>query len=144
MEQKINGICFAPFRSFIAWILVVGLGCSGFYSFGDCPTPVKPIHQGEVVDCDGFRFSPDAEQQAEQARDDASYYQKYAYQLKEKAALEQDENDVLQKRLNLYIQESSQLAKEKASKDTTEDIIRIGYFSLGVIVTALIARNVQR
>lgn len=109
----------------------------------ECVNDVQPVAEGNTVFCDGFLFSHAAEKQAEQYRADADFYKKYSDQLNAKIGLEENENDVLQKRLNLYIQESSQLAKEQASKNTTEDLIRIGCFSLGVLVTALIVRNVR-
>lgn len=112
-------------------------------SFADT-CDVAPIKKGDAAPCDGFYFNKDAEEQAEIARQDASFYKEYSGQLLQKTQLEENENEILQKRLNLYIQESATLAKEKANKDTTEDLIRIGYFSLGVFVTALIARNVRQ
>lgn len=104
---------------------------------------VTPIKKGDVATTDGFLFDSSSMDQADQYRADARFYKLYSDQLVNKSDIEENENTILQKRLNLYIQESSQLAKEQASKNTTEDLIRIGYFSLGVLVTALIARNVR-
>src|SRR5271165_2016352 len=113
------------------------------YSYADCQQDVQVIKQGQSANCDGFLFSPGAESQAEQYRNDANFYKKYSDQLDQKSKLEEDENTVLQKRLSLYIDESRKLEEAKAHEQVTEDLIRIGCFSLGVIVTALIARNVR-
>lgn len=131
MEQKLNAL-----------ILSCCLAMSPVSGADSCD--VTPIKKGSVAPCDGFFFNKDAEAQAEQYRDDANFYKRYSDALKQKSDLQANENDVLQKRLNLYIQESSALAKDKVSKDTTEDIIRIGYFSLGVLITTLIVRNVRQ
>ena len=113
-------------------------------ALADCPKDVQIIKAGDKANCDGFLFSKEAEQQAEQDRDDLSFYKIiYAAQTHKVDSLV-DENNVLQKRLDLYIQESKTLSQEKARSETTETFIRIGYFTLGVFVTALVARNVQR
>lgn len=111
-------------------------------SFADT-CDVAPIKQGQPAPCDGYYFNKDAENRAEQARDDADFYKKLSNAQGYKSGILQDENDVLQKRLNLYIQESKDLSEAKAKSETTETLIRVGYFTLGVLVTALIARNVR-
>lgn len=40
----------------------------------ECPRPVTAISEGYIAFCDGFLFSPDAEQQARQALLDRDYY----------------------------------------------------------------------
>lgn len=105
---------------------------------------VDPVKKGDVIKCDGFYFPPDVEKQAEQYRADADFYKKLSTAQGTKTDILEDENSVLQKRLNLYVQESKDLSKEKAKSETTETLIRIGYFSLGVLVTALVARNVRQ
>lgn len=121
-------------------ILCLTVSLSGFADTCN----VAPIKKGDPAPCDGFYFNKDAENEAEKDRADSDFYQKYSYQLSRKMSLEEDENTVLQKRLTLYIDESKKLEEGKAKEKTTEDLIRIGYFSLGVLVTALVARNVQR
>lgn len=106
--------------------------------------PVAPIKKGQSAPCDGFYFNKDAENQADQYRDDANFYKKLSDSLTQKTNIMQDENDVLQKRLDLYIKESSTLTKEQTSRDNTEEFIRIGCFSLGILVTALIVRNIRQ
>lgn len=130
MEQKVNAI-----------ILSLCLTMSSICGADNCD--VAPIKKGAAAPCDGYFFNKEAENQAEQARDNVDVYRKLAIEETSKANLLQDENDVLQKRLNIYVQESKSLSQEKAKSDTTESLLRIGYFSLGVIVTALIARNVR-
>lgn len=152
MEQKINGY---NRYSYINLIIKSFVGCIFFINSVICvadtapPTldqncPVAPIKQGEKAPCDGFYFNKDAENRAEQARDDADFFKKLSSAQSEKTNLLEDENNVLQKRLNLYIQESKDLSQAKARAETTETLIRVGYFTLGVLVTALVARNVRQ
>jgi hypothetical protein len=130
MEQKINAI-----------ILSICLTVGSVSGADNCD--VAPIKKGTPAPCDGFYFNKDAENTAEQARSDADFYKKLSSAQTDKTNILEDENNVLQKRLNLYVQESKELSKEKAKSETTETLIRIGYFSLGVFVTALVARNVR-
>lgn len=104
---------------------------------------VKPVKKGDAAPCDGFYFNKDAEHQAEGYRDDATFYKSYSDKLNEKIKLEADENDVLQKRVNLYLQESQTLAQEVSKRDNNEGLYRFGYFLLGIVVTGLAVRNVR-
>lgn len=96
----------------------------------DCTKPVQPIKQGETAVCDGFLFSPSEEESA--------------YKATQIVDLQKEENEILEKRLTLYMQESDALAKERAQKDNIEGLYRFAYFTLGVIVTGLVVRNVPR
>lgn len=135
MEQKVNGL--------LALMVSVALCFSSLGVFADTNCPVTPIKKGDPAPCDGFYFNRDAENQAEQARSDADFYDKLAQAQANKSAILEDENTILQKRLNLYIQESKDLSQAKAKSQVTEDLIRIGCFSLGTILTVLIVRNVR-
>jgi len=116
--------------------------CLGQLSYGDT-CDVAPIKKGDAAPCDGFYFNKDAEHQAEQYRDDALFYKSYSDKLNEKVKIEADENDVLQKRVNLYLQESNTLAAEVSRRDNNETIYRFGYFLLGIVVTGLAVRNIR-
>lgn len=94
-----------------------------------CAQNVQAIKEGQVANCEGYLFSPAAESEA--------------YKATQLVDLYKDQNQILEERLKLYINESTQLAKEKARKDTTEDLIRIGYFLGGILTTALVVRNVR-
>lgn len=104
---------------------------------------VAPIKKGVAAPCDGFYFNKDAEHDAEQYRDDAIFYKSYSDKINEKVKLESDENDVLQKRVNLYLQESKTLADEVSKRDNNEGLYRFGYFLLGIVVTGLAVRNIR-
>lgn len=88
-------------------------------------------------------FSDAAEKDAATARDDAAYYKKMSDKLGERSKLQDDENAVLEQRLKMYMDATSNLSKEVATRDTTESYIRIGYFVLGVVVTGLAVRNIR-
>lgn len=138
--EKINAWCFNCLRVLTASALI---SSSCVYGTVACDNPVSPIHTGEVAPCDGFIFSNDAEKQAEGYRADSQFYKSYSDQLNQKIKLEEDENSVLQQRLNLYVQESRTLAQDTAKHDSNESLFRFGYFLLGVLATGLVVRNVR-
>lgn len=111
--------------------------------YADCPKDVQVIKQGQEANCDGFLFSNAAERQAEEYRSDSLFYKSYSDKLQEKIKLEATEIDILQQRLNLYIQESNTLSNEVAKRDNNESLYRFGYFVLGVITTGLLVRNLR-
>jgi hypothetical protein len=94
-----------------------------------CPTNVTPIDKGELAPCSGFLFS--------NAQEEESYKD---HQL---VTLEKTENDILNQRLQLYMNEANTLSKAQASRDSTETFIRLAYFLAGVIGTGLVVRNVR-
>lgn len=125
-------------KSTISTLLIIGQ-----LSYADCPKDVQIIKQGQTANCDGFIFSNNAEKQAEQYREDSIFYKSYSDKLNEKIKLEAAENDILQKRLNLYLNESQRLAEEVSKRDNNEGLYRFIYFALGVVATGLVVRNVR-
>lgn len=115
---------------FLKIILSICLSCSYSSFADDCTRPVTPIRTGERAVCDGYLFSPDAESEAYKAKQLADLYKK--------------ENEILEKRLELYVRQSDVLAKQVARTENTESLYRLGYFALGVIITGVIASNVNR
>ena len=104
---------------------------------------VTPIKKGEVATTDGFLFDHQSESEAEQARTDADYYKRLSDKQAEKIALQDNESQILEKRLQLYITESNALAKDKALTESTERLYLLGAFALGVIATGLAVRNLR-
>jgi hypothetical protein len=124
-------------------ILILTLALSVDGAFADCAN-VQPIKAGEVAACDGFLFSDAAEKKAAEARDDAEYYKKLSTKLEERSVLEEQQSQVLNQRLQLYITEANALGKTLADKNTNESLYRFAYFALGVLVTGTIAANVGK
>lgn len=104
---------------------------------------VTPIKQGQPAPYNGFVFDYDSESEAEQARTDASYFKRLSDKQAEKIALQDNESQILEKRLQLYINESNVLAKDRATTELTERLYILGAFALGVIATGLIVRNIR-
>lgn len=143
MEQKVNGI--------ITIFLSLLLCFHGTYSYAvtapptlDQNCPVEPIKQGDKAPCDGFYFNSDAEARARQAVDDADYYKRLSDKQAEKITLQDNENQILEKRLSLYMNESESLIKDRNSSASAEKLYLIGAFALGVIATGLAVRNVRQ
>jgi hypothetical protein len=114
------------FRSFvIMFTLYFGLSSS---TFAECTKPVQPIEKGQAAPCSGFIFTEEAESKAFKATQLVDLYK--------------EENEILERRLDLYIQQSDKLANEVATKRNNEDLYRGLYFALGVLATGIIAANV--
>lgn len=95
--------------------------------YADCPQNVQPIKEGQVANCEGYLFSPGAESEAHKA--------------KEIADLQRSENEILEQRLKLYMDTTSDLSKDIAKRDNNESYIRLFYFGLGVLVAGFAVRN---
>ncbi len=105
---------------------------------------VAEIKKGEPAPCDGFYFPDEAEREATTARDDAAYLKKINDELIKKSQAQEQVNQILDRRLNLYIQQADLLSKNMAQRDNTENLYRILYFGLGALLTGYIATNVSR
>ena len=104
---------------------------------------VIPIHKGDQAPYDGFVFDQQSEREAAQFRIDALYYQKLSEKLTEKSELQDQENNILNARLQLYINESRTLAKSQTESETTQRLFLLGSFALGVLTTTLVFRNAR-
>lgn len=105
---------------------------------GSCPQNVTPIKKGEVAVCDGFLFSDEAEKQASKALDDSKYYKALSDKLFEREALSTKENDIMQRRLDLYISQSKVLAEQNVKYEDRTFWQNTGYFVLGAAATGLL------
>lgn len=105
-------------------------------TFADCSVLVQPIKQGQQAPCDGFHFTPEAEKVAADARITANA-------LTVKTKLQAEENAILEQRLKLYMDATTNLSKEVASRDSSESFIRIVYFAMGALVVGVSMRNLH-
>lgn len=115
-----------------------------FNALADCPQKVTPIEKGEVAICEGFLFSDQAEKEASKAKRDAEFHKSVNELLTRKADLQAKEINILERRLNLYVQQSDVLAKNLAQRDNTDSLYKMGYFIVGAVITGVIASNVNR
>ncbi len=131
MEQINVRILRVQLRRIIVGTIIVGLLSLWVPNANaGCPKPVSPIRTGEVAVCDGYLFSPEAESEA--------------YKAKRISELQEEENKILQTRLDMYIKQSDILAKEVGKRDNMDGLYKFLYFGLGVVVTGAIAHNVGR
>ena len=106
-------------------------------AFAECPKNVQPLKKGEVANCDGFLFSPETEQKAANAIDDAKYYKELNVRLFKRKELTDKEINILDKRLELYIKQSEVTALELNRKRSEDKWQKIIWFSLGVLATGI-------
>lgn len=104
---------------------------------------VNQIQKGTPAPYDGYIFDQPSFDEATQDKIDANYYKALSDKQAEKIAVEENESKILDERLQLYMKESDTLAKDRINSDFNEKLLLFGSFSLGVIVTALVFRNVR-
>lgn len=129
-------------RSGIINILIISFVTST--ATGQCPQPVVVIKKGEVAVCDGFLFSPEAEKRAATARDDAKYYKELTDKLFERQDLATKERDILERRLNLYVEQSRTLSEALTKKQHEDFWQKALYFGLGAVITGGVAYGVVK
>lgn len=95
-----------------------------------CPNKVSPIKKGEVAKCDGFIFTNEAEKEAAEYRDDYKYYKSLYEKYKDRSIKQSESEQILEKRLKLYMDQSEKLAKYSTDSDLQKAI----YFGLGFLV----------
>lgn len=129
-------------QSILSIVMKIGLVISLSLSSISYAT-VQPIKQGDPAPYDGFVFDHESEQIASNYRADAEFYKNITEKLYEKIDLQDKNSEILEKRLQLYINESNVLIKDRAQAETTERLYLLGAFALGVVATGLIVRNVR-
>lgn len=97
----------------------------------DCKQNVQVIKVGEVAQCDGFLFSPQAEKKASQAVDDLKYYQDLSKLLHDRNDLKDKELSIQDQRLTLYMNSSRDLAEQVTRKEHEDFWQKTIYFFLG-------------
>jgi hypothetical protein len=111
--------------------------CNNTLASSDCLESVTLLQKGDPSPCTGFLFSPDAEAQAESDSRDAKYYKLLSERLDERSVLILNQNEILEKRIQLYIEQNNTLANEVVKKERRSEWQKVGYFLLGVGVTSL-------
>jgi len=103
-------------------------------SWGACDKPVSAINEGEPAKCTGFLFTPEKELDV---RLKISSYELTQALLKK----QEDIIAVQDQRLNNNQQQIMNLEKQIGNKDIWNQTL---YFTLGAVITAVIANNVGR
>jgi len=106
-------------------------------TWANCPEDVQVLNKGQVANCDGLLFSPDASQKVDETQQDAEYYKQLSDQLYKRRDLSIKETDNLDKRLKLYMDQSTLLAQQLHKKEKEDKWQKIIYFGLGVFATGV-------
>jgi hypothetical protein len=116
----------------ILWVLILSFSQTGW---AKCPEDVQVINKGQVANCDGLLFSPEASKKVDETQQDAEYYKSLSAKLQIRHDYMLKEQEILDKRLKLYVDQSNTLAKEVIDKDNSDKWQKLGYFALGVLAT---------
>lgn len=103
------------------------------YAQVKCKKKVQVIDAGDKAPCDGFLFSDSAELEARDAIEDNKYYLVLIPKLEKRIELGTKREEILEKRLDLYIKQSQTLAEQKVRSDNRKTWERIGFFFLGAL-----------
>lgn len=122
-------------KGVLSFLLIFQLSIPGFAS--DCPESVTLIEKGATAQCTGFLFSPEAEAQAAQDNADSKYYKLTNEKLVYRQGLQEKQNEILDKRLKLYMDQSHVLAQELQRKESNSKWENVLWFSLGIIATGV-------
>lgn len=129
-------------KEMIKFLVILSL-VLGSVAHADCDK-VTPIDKGQVSQCDGYYFPEKDMIRAQSAELESTFLGQINIALVKKSELENKENEILQRRLELYQKQASALSEDVARRDSNESLYRIGYFALGALVTGFIASNVSK
>lgn len=100
-----------------------------------CPEDIQVLEKGQVANCDGLLFSPEASKKADEAIEDVKYYKSLTDKLGSRIDYSNKETEILEKRLKLYIDQSNILADQMIKKENEDKWQKVIWFGLGVIAT---------
>lgn len=110
-------------------------------TFAACPEDIQVINKGDIANCSGLLFSPEASKKVDENQQDAEYYKKLNDQLYKRRDLSIKEVETLDKRLKLYMDQSETLARQLYKKEKEDKWQKVIYFSLGVIATGIAVKG---
>lgn len=106
-------------------------------AMANCPVPVQYVHEFELAPCSGYLFSPEKELEVRLKVDQFNLLEEYS-------ATQADVNEALNKRLQEAHKYNEHLEKRLHQEKRNNEIYNFLYFTLGVLVTGLVAGNVGR
>lgn len=115
--------------------LALTLSCTAWAT--DCPEDIQVIEKGQVANCDGLLFSPEASAEVDETQQDLKFEQELNAQLMRKNVLLEQYADTVEKRLQLYVDQSNTLAKELTKREDRNKWEKFLYFGLGIVVTGI-------
>lgn len=121
-------------RKYIAILYIL---TSFQYGWAGCPEDIQVLSKGDIANCDGILFSPEASKKADDAISDDKYNKALIEKLTKRNEYTDKEINILDQRLKLYIDESQILASEVSRKEHDDKWQKMGYFFLGVLATGI-------
>lgn len=122
-------------KNLLTFLLIYTLAFPSFAS--DCRESITYISAGTPASCTGFLYSPDADAQAAVDHIDVKHYKLINKKLTDRHDLMLKQNEILDKRLKLYMDQSHVLSQELQRKDTVSTWKQVGWFLLGISVTGI-------
>ena len=102
-----------------------------------CPDSIQVITKGQVANCDGLLFSPEASKQVDENKQDLDYYKNLSEKLQIRKGYTDQEINILDQRLKLYVDQSQALAVQVNRNESDDKWQKIMYFGLGVFATGI-------
>lgn len=121
-------------KSVLSFILIFNMAIP---AFAKCEYPVSYIKEGMPAFCTGWLYTDDANNQAAQDHADVKYYKLINKKLTDRQELQQKQNEILDKRLQLYMNQSHQLSQELQRQKSNSKWENVLWFSLGIVATGI-------
>lgn len=108
-------------------ITIISIAFISSTSFAECTKAVTYIKDGTPSPCTGYLFTPEKEASIYRDLEQGKLY-------KELSDKTEEQNIVLQQRLDSYIKNNEELRQYNQSQELKSDLQKIGYFVLGALV----------
>lgn len=109
-----------------------------------CPEDVQVIEKGQTANCSGVLLSPEASKKADEAIEDSKYYKELSEKLYQRQNYTTKEIDILEKRVDLWINQSELLSEQLVKKENQNEWQKVIYFSLGLITVGIAAYGTSK
>ena len=113
-------------------------------AWAKCPDDIQVIEKDQVANCSGLLFSPEASENVDQTQKDLEIEQKLNGLLTRKNVLLELHSETVEKRLHLYMDRSSILAKQLYEREKDSKWEKTLYFGLGVLATGIAVYGASR
>lgn len=101
-------------------------------SWASCPNKIMELKKGEPAPCSGLLFSPKASEEVDNKLEELEYNKKLVTKLLQRQGLTDKYIDTVEKRLQLYMNQSYTLAQELNRKENEDKWQKALYFTLGI------------
>jgi len=128
----------------IKYLLVLSILFNNFAFASNCEESVQLIEKGQVANCTGFLFSPEAEQQVAENESDLKYFKELNLKLERRQELSDKQINILEQRVFNYVEQTQILSEQIQRKERQSELQKYIWFALGIVVTSVAIHGVSK